>query len=128
MRLKQYRSPDDEASTYKNIPMCLLNDSAIKRLKKTHKIRIKFRGPRCGMYTTMKKDAISFTIYIDCTMEAYKRQQAVRKLADQFARDIFKVSGKLPFDSFSSMKKIAEIALDDAMFREFFAPSGYYSR
>ena len=119
MRLNQYRTPAGEASTYKNIPIQFLDYPVIKRLKKTHHIRIKFRGPRPDSeYHTTKKNATSFAIYIDCTIEVYKRQQAIKKLAAVFAKDVVAANKALGFDSFNDQVTICKNAIGDALWNE----------
>ena len=63
--LEQYRSPEVEASIWKWIPICHL-DQVREALKSVGRFRVVYRGPRGRYYDqamTWKKDARAFTVY-----------------------------------------------------------------
>lgn len=75
MNLKHYRSPIEEMSFYKNIPMtkCTKQSLDVIRRLLDFPIRIRYRGPRPfdgrsslnRQSTCLKKYATSFAVYAD---------------------------------------------------------------
>lgn len=74
MKLKDYRSPGNENSFYKNIPIEKYSKSNMKRIADALQfpVRVKFRGPRpndgarsavARQGTCLRKDAVTFTVY-----------------------------------------------------------------
>jgi len=62
--LGKYRSPESEASIWKWIPICYL-DQVRDALKFAGQFRAVFRGPRLKRWqsSTNKEDAVAFTVY-----------------------------------------------------------------
>lgn len=63
--LEQYSSPEDEASTWKWVPIKHL-DHIRQALRNVGKFRIVYRGPRGRYYDqamTWKQDATAFSVY-----------------------------------------------------------------
>jgi len=75
MNLKCYRSPTEEMSFYKNIPMSKCNKQSLDVIRRIldFPIRILYRGPRPKdgrsslnrQLSCLKKDATSFAVYAD---------------------------------------------------------------
>ena len=74
MNFSVFASPRGERSLLKGIPMCIYSKSLMDELRaKFGPVRVKFRGPRpasSGRYLTtrratcLKKDAVTFTVYL----------------------------------------------------------------
>ena len=62
--LDKYRSPESEASIWKWIPICYV-DQVRDALKSAGQFRAVYRGPRFHRWraSTNKKDAVAFTVY-----------------------------------------------------------------
>ena len=62
----QYISPSNETSVFKNIPISMRDSDFIKGLLRSAPYRIRYRGPRydANAQTCLKKDAVSFAIYV----------------------------------------------------------------
>ena len=63
--IRDYVSPKNESSLYKNIPMKYRHNNAIETLLRIYPCRIRYRGPRHDMMrlTTLKENAHAFSIY-----------------------------------------------------------------
>ena len=63
--IRDYVSPKNESSMYKNIPMKYRHSNAIETLLRIYPCRIRYRGPRQDWMalTTLKSDAHAFSIY-----------------------------------------------------------------
>jgi len=66
--MDKYKSPAEEQSIYKNIPMTLRHHPFVKGMLAVG-CRVRYRGPRVqsgmlgGRYHTLKSDATRFSIY-----------------------------------------------------------------
>jgi hypothetical protein len=65
--LNAFRSPDDETSIAKGIPVNAVTLAEVAEIRKIIPINVKYRGPRrpgfLGQATCLKKDATTFAIY-----------------------------------------------------------------
>lgn len=74
MSLQTYRSPVEESSIFKGIPIQYYNSKMMKKMVVLcgGKLRVKFRGPRkhnidraayLNRSTCLRKDAVTFAVY-----------------------------------------------------------------
>jgi hypothetical protein len=67
--LTKYRSPANEASVVKNVPMAHLISARqeVRDAFPGRRVVVRFRGPRCDTMALYcrKQDAVSFAVYVD---------------------------------------------------------------